>query len=480
MFAQEKDRINRIKEAVPEVVHRGLVWRRTETIEWVLFSAFIAGLAWVPYWYGSNEPIAWGINAVLFPGLAVIYEFFVMVRGEGHSVGLKEIKIPAALFLSVLFWILVQNATWTPSFLHHPIWAMTADALGKPVQGSISINRDLTTLALVRLITAASVFWIALQLCRNGSRSIQFIWAIAIIAGAYSAFGLASFVTAQSVITSSRNFVTSTFYNHNHFATFAGIGLIAACGLILRIYQNEITRAGGSLQFNIALLVEASQKASALFGLAFLIFVAVLLTGSRGGIVATGLGLAVLGVLTGVGRVQRFSAVVALGVIAITAGVFAFGDTFGIMIGQKGLYDDNRLAVHTITLRSIFDAPVLGYGYGTFTDVFPMIRDRSISVGDVWEQAHNTYLEVFQGLGVVFGSMLGISVILIAWRCLVGAFVRRKVGMVSSVATSAALLVGAHALVDFSLQIQAVTVTFMAVLGAGVAQSESSRLALND
>jgi hypothetical protein len=40
--------------------------------------------------------------------------------------------------------------------------------------------------------------------------------------------------------------------------------------------------------------------------------------------------------------------------------------------------------------------------------------------------------------------------------------------------------VGVHALVDFSLQIQAVALTFMAVLGAGVAQSEISQQPLND
>ena len=152
-----------------------------------------------------------------FQSLAVIYELFVVVRGEGHPVGLKEIRIPAALFVAVVVWILVQNATWTPSFLHHPIWAMTADALGKPVEGSISVNRDLTMLALVRLITAASVFWIALQLCRKGSRSIQFIWSVVAITGAYSAYWPCILCRQRNrpkwhLI--GRNFVTSTFYNH--------------------------------------------------------------------------------------------------------------------------------------------------------------------------------------------------------------------------------------------------------------------------
>ena len=48
---------------------------------------------------------------------------------------------------------------------------------------------------------------------------------------------------------------------------------------------------------------------------------------------------------------------------------------------------------------------------------------------------------------------------------------RRRDATAPTVAASAALLVGVHAMVDFSLQIEAVTLTFMALLGAGVAQS---------
>jgi O-antigen ligase len=121
-----------------------------------------------------------------------------------------------------------------------------------------------------------------------------------------------------------------------------------------------------------------------------------------------------------------------------------------------------------------------GFGYGTFGDVFPIYRDRSIGVAGTWEQAHNTYLEVFQGLGLVFGSSLIAVVVLLALRCLKGALTRQENVTVPRVAAGVAFLVGAHALVDFSLQIQAVTLTFTAVLGAGTAQSQSSRLALED
>src|SRR5260370_7529628 len=112
--------------------------------------------------------------------------------------------------------------------------------------------------------------------------------------------------------------------------------------------------------------------------------------------------------------------------------------------------------------------PVLGYGYGTFVDVLPLYRDRSIGVVGVWGQAHNTYLEVFQGLGLVFGTLLIATVVLLAQRCALGSMRRQENAMVPAVAAGVACLVGIHSLVDFSLQMQAVALTFMAVLRARV------------
>ena len=118
---------------------------RGNVTEWVLFWAFLAGLAWTPYYYGSNDLWAWGVNAILFPGLAIAYEVTLIARAKQHPVAIREIGLPAALFLAVAVWIIIQNATWTPSAWHHPIWAMTAEALEQPVQGSISVNHDPTT-----------------------------------------------------------------------------------------------------------------------------------------------------------------------------------------------------------------------------------------------------------------------------------------------------------------------------------------------
>ena len=77
-------------------------------------------------------------------------------------------------------------------------------------------------------------------------------------------------------------------------------------------------------------------------------------------------------------------------------------------------------------------------------------------------------------------GMLVASIGLLAQRCVKAAMTRRENEMIPCVAAAIAFLVGAHSLIDFSLQIEAIGVTFMAVLGAGVAQSQSSRLLLGD
>ena len=167
------------------------------------------------------------------------------------------------------------------------------------------------------------------------------------------------------------------------------------------------------------------------------------------------------------GRGDSIEAIAFVAVAAVIAFAF-FGDRVVGRIVASGLDDTSRVAVYVIALRAIMDAPLLGFGYGTFANVFPMYRDQSIPPFDTWELAHNTYLEVWLGLGLLFGTALMAAIALLALKCLVGAVKRRRDAVAPVVATAATLLIGAHALVDFSVQMEGVALTFMALLGAGV------------
>lgn len=459
-----------------------------DAIEHASFWLLVAGLAWVPFWYGSNVLLAWGCNAVLFAGLLAWYELTVLVRGRRHAVGLRHLALPAGLFAAVVLWIFLQTATWVPAGLAHPIWQMAADALGRPVRGSISVNRDLTNLALLRLLTAASVFWLAVQLCRRADFANRLIGAIAVIGAVYAAYGIAVLRTGQLswlAIPSNGGMVSSTFYNRDSYASYAGLGLIATAGLIVRLYRDEPDRSIGNWRFRLgSFIATTGERGAAALAGGFLILAALLLTGSRGGAISAAIGLLAFGALDWRRRrhaTDRASPVIplALGGMLVAA-VLLFGDIVGGSIEHRGVTDPHRVEVYLITLRSILDRPLLGFGYGTFGDVFAMYRDRSIDIMSTWGQAHDTYLEVLQGLGLVGGSLLIGTVALLVARCAGGALRRRQDAMVPQVAVGAACLVGFHALVDFALQMQAVALTFVALLGAGVAQSESTRRLLAD
>jgi O-antigen ligase len=455
--------------------------------EQAVFWLFVAGLAWVPFWYGSNVLLAWGINALLFPGLLVAYEISLLARGQPHPVGIRHLAVPAALFAAVILWIGFQSLAGVRAPVANPIWEIAAKTLGRPLDGSVSVDRDLTVMAFLRLITAASVFWLAAQLARDGLRAIRILGSIAAIGCGYAAYGLIAWKTGPLPwlhIPSGGDFVSSTFINRDDYATFAGMGVVATAGLLLQFYGREAAAAAGNRRLQAAFVIEATgRRGAALLVCGFLIMAALLLTASRGGVTATLLGLFVVGVLVrrgDAGAAKQPIWILAAGFLLVAAIMLVFGGTYAGKLEEQGVYDASRMAVYDLTVRSIRDAPLLGWGYGTFRDVFPMYRDHSLSVDGIWLQAHDTYLEVFQGLGLVFGAMLVASVLSLVLRTVRGAMRRRKNAIVPCVAAGTAALVGAHALVDFSLQMQAVALTFMALLGAGVAQSASSRVALAD
>jgi O-antigen ligase len=384
----------------------------------------------------------------------------------------------------VVIWVLVQNATWTPIAWHHPIWAMAAEALDHPVFGSISVNRDLTTVALIRLITAASVFWVAAQLCQNARRADWMMAAIVVIAVGYAGLGLVvSSASGPLHGTPILQGVLPWFYRDGHdYSVYIGMGLVVVCGLLLRLYQYDMTIVGGSLRFRLASIIESTaQKGAVLMGCGFLLVVALVFSASFSCTAATALGLTVLMALTLLRPRKRDLARheiriqwLLLAALLVITGIFLeLTNSLLGRIDQEGVVGESRLAVSSIALRAILDSPWLGYGYGTFADVFGMFRDRSISPQGFWNTAHDVYLELFQGLGVIAGALLIICVIILVAKCLIGSRRRHRAAAIPAMAVSVACLIGVDALVSSALHRQTIALTFMALLGAGIAQCKS-------
>lgn len=462
---------------------------RAEPVEVAILIALLCGLSWIPFWLGSTGEFPWAFNALYFPSLLIIYEATLLIRGKSHPFAARRLTVPIGLFLSVALWICVQISPLAPASLAHPIWAMAADVLARRLDGTISVNPDVSTIALTRLIINASVLWLSVQLCRNPARSVLAIRWIVTTVTVYATYGIVLAALHGSDIPffsvpSAAGYVRSTFVNKNSFATYAGLGLVASLTLILRLYRHEVPDAQGLEKYRLTKLIEATgRRGWSLLTVNFVIFVALLGSASRGGILASAIAVLVVLALTIMRKRRRRAEQLGVVLLVAVSGAVCFvvfGDMIIGRISASGLQDENRFAVYQIAGRAILDSPLLGFGYGTFSDVFPLYRDNSISGQFVWEMAHNTYLEVWLGLGVVAGSMLIATVGILAIMCFQGALRRHRDASPSIVGAASSTLVALHAILDFSLQIEAVTLTYMALLGAGVAEAVSSREVTSD
>ena len=99
-------------------------------------------------------------------------------------------------------------------------------------------------------------------------------------------------------------------------------------------------------------------------------------------------------------------------------------------------------------------------GYGTANTLFRL---------------DNTYLELLLELGIPAALLLLFGLGWIVAHCARGALTRKRDQHAANIAVGASVLVGLHALVDFSIQLQGVALSYAALLGAGYAQSWSSR-----
>ncbi|HYD29485.1 MAG TPA: O-antigen ligase family protein, partial [Azospirillaceae bacterium] len=132
---------------------------------------------------------------------------------------------------------------------------------------------------------------------------------------------------------------------------------------------------------------------------------------------------------------------------------------------------DDRATLYRLTMVAIQDAPWTGHGFGAFLPAFRMYRDTALPWPSIWDFAHNVFLEMAMDLGLPAAALLGLSLLAVVWACLRGIVQRRRDQIYPAAAVAAAVLIGAHDLVDFSAQMPAVAVTLALLLGVGFAQS---------
>jgi len=455
----------------------------------LLFWLLIAIATLSPLPFGSNRPWAWALLSLLV-GLLVIA--WAIAAARDHSmirIEWRRSRLIVVPFAILIFWFLIQASGLTPESWHHPLWQDASNALGISLAGAISLNPEASHMAVMRLLAYGGIFWLAFQFGHNKKRAKQTFWAVAIAGVLYAVYGLSAHLSGSEQIlwyakSAYQDKLTSTFINRNSYATYAGITLVVTFALLLAEIRRVLRYSPISSGEFLAFFDACGPRFYFLVVAAGTIFTALLLTQSRGGLLSLMIGIGAFVVVSGL-RFKKRKKTFAFLPIAIWSAL-ALGSIGAILLisgnGTISRMDaafstgNDRIAIYQRTAEAIQDAPVTGMGIGTFKESFSLYRGEAVRFYvDTIDRAHNTYLELALEGGLPALLLTILLIFYLALLCLLGTIhrVRNALYPVTGVAITA--LVGTHALVDFSIQIPAVAVTYLLILGVACAQSWSSQ-----
>lgn len=446
-------------------------------IDGILFYALLILVALAPLPLGSVYPLASALLTLVVGALLVLHAAALARRRSVFTQTLGPLLPMIVPLLLVLAWAGLQAAPWTPTSWHHPLWRAAGAALREPLPGAVSIDPGETVFALLRLLCYGGIFWLALQLGRRPERAAMALIGLSVAGIAYAAYGLADKLSGANMVlwyvkTAYRDTVTGPFINRNSYATYAGLGLLCLSGLMVKLSE-ETASPRASRRFRAVQIIEALGGGRALLIAGWgVLMTALLLTGSRGGVVSGFAGLAAFlaAIWT---RPKPGRAGVRLAAAAIVVGGLGLvawsGEQVELRLADTTPQSEERAIVYELALKGIDRSPGLGTGLGTFAEAFRFDRDERIR--GFWDKAHDTYIEDALELGIPATLLLLTGLAAMFLRCAKGVRDRRRDSIYSCVGVGATILVAVHSLVDFSLEIPAIAATYALIMGVAVAQS---------
>jgi O-antigen ligase len=447
-------------------------------VESFLFWSLIVLVALVPLPFGSARPWSWSLYAVLVGLLLIGYGLWVVgARSARARLALGRLAVPAVLTGAALAWSVVQTLP-ADSGLADPAWRDAASALGTALTDRITSDVFATVTAIMIVLAHFGVFALMAEFCRSPRWAERALLVLVCATSIYALGGLLAFVLVPDRLLWFERWayfgdLTSVFVNRNSAATFFGLGLLANVALLARYFED--TASSGAGRLNMQLLRVAAEKGWLPIIGTIACLGAVVLTHSRGGLLSTGVGLVAMVICLVAVRGRRARSRWALAGLAVAAAVVVIavgGETTFGRFGQAVLALEQRPDVFRLTQVGIADRPLTGHGLGTFENAFRAYGDGSLNL--LWERAHNDYLEAAFELGIPAAALLFLGFAYVALQCALGIRRRRRDAHYPVLATAATALVGAHALVDFSMQITAVATLYVAIVGLGYAQSWST------
>jgi O-antigen ligase len=396
--------------------------------------------------FGGTEPLYFSLVQVVLLGLCIL----LVLRADST---LTESKPPWLLPAALAALLLLQSA-------------------------ALSIAPHTTRGHLLLFLSYLAGFYLAAVICLESPARRRLVLALLALGAFEAVYGLVQYLTGwQKIFGYTKVFnlqeVTGTYINRNHFAGL--LEMLLPFALVLAFYQFGKLREASHARLDSLAAVfghPEAQKGILWLLLAVVLFVALVFSRSRMGLLATLFSLAVmLAVAAASGRQRRLGIGLALAFLTVgvllalwigPAPVLARFETLG---DEQALSAEPRWVIWQDTLRLINQRPWLGSGLGTFPIAYPSVQGAYLTL--FVNHAHNDYLELFSDLGLPGGVLLFAGIFYLLARTLrfwsaAQDRLSRLLALGCAGSLTALLL---HALTDFNFYIPANALTFAVIAG---------------
>lgn len=453
----------------------------------LVFGLFLALIVVAPIPMGGNRDWAWSPMVAAIGVLAVL-----CALGLGAGQGAFDVSQPErrpmllllGCFAVVILVGVVQLLPLPFATASTPWYARAGAALGRAVTAIPSLEAQATFYTILRCLGCGLLFLVARALCRDEAAARRLLIALLVSALIVVAYGLyaqsatsscyvGSYIKKQGIYAPGIDhcLMSGTFVGSNNFACFAGMAIVAAVALMFAEqppdeYANDDEEDPGFARGWL------SGGRLALVAVVLVCLGGILISGSRAGFAATVAGVVALVYLMMRGRLRRGQGrriVFAAVAIALVVGLIAGGALIRKTATFANADSFNRLTIWRVSLDVLAQAPLLGWGLGTYADIYTIEQPKQIPLPN--DKAHSTPLETLDDLGVPAGLIAWMVVLVPWWICLQGAWRRHHNRHLPAAGFAVSAVAIVHSLVDFSLQMPAIAFAVAALLGMGWAHA---------
>jgi len=388
-------------------------------------------------------------------GLCFLFAFSVFAHGVVEVWSESVLEIGAALLL--VWWAVITyreaqgEIQWNP--LNWPLLGFIAIGVLQ-LAFRWSANPFLTRIELLRLAAYLIIFFLGQQAFRERADLVRLAWFLVFLGFSVGLLGIIQYFTSEGTIYWVRKLsqggdVFGPYVNRNHFAGF--VELVVPVGMALLLFRG------------------LRRDLFALAGLLTILPIgALILSGSRGGIICFVFEVGVLVLLARTQR-KRPEAPAMIGIAFVALAAFAFiawlGAGRAIERFSKTRIGDLTLSRRASMFRGaehiFFDHPIKGVGLGTIVSVFP--RYDTGYDGFVVDHVHNDYMEALAETGIL-GGLCGLAFLWLLFRGARESFLVEQGHFSRAVhagAIAAVCGILLHSFVDFNLHIPSNAIFFL-------------------